>query len=161
MTGSIVAVSALLPQVTRVEVETHGHGLHGQGSGRVCVEREADPAWTFHESGLIRWQPPGTGTTGKELEFTNTLHWQVREECIELAHGRFGRDREVFLLRLIEVRPVENTGDFTGADLLSPEPHHCGNDRYHAALRLQTDGFDLLWRIEGPGKNQLLMHQYR
>ena len=160
----IVAVARRLPQIARLQIEARPlnssrTNWRGQGNATVEARRDADGDLLFHETGRMQLEPArveGNPSTraAQSFVFRNALRWRVDDAGIELAHQRFGADHEVALIRLI-------AGDGDAADLVSAHPHPCGADRYHARLYLVPDGFDLHWQVEGPDKNELLMHRYR
>gem|GEM_PF-3152318 len=129
---------------------SQSHPNAGRGRGRVLARRESEYVITFDETGRFELE------SGPALQFRNALRWTVEPDRIVLAHCRYGAGQPT---RLVEIRPPEDRR--TDADLVSPEPHRCGHDLYHAELRLAPGGFDLLWRIRGPLKNECLVHRYR
>ena len=153
-----------LPQIARLQIEARPgpksrSRWHGEGDATVEATRNAAGDWLFHETGRMRLEPArveGSPSIRKAQSFVfrNALRWRIDDAGIELAHQRFGADREVALIRLI-------AGGGDAADLVSAHPHPCGADRYHARLYIVPDGFDLHWQVEGPDKNELLMHRYR
>lgn len=151
----IVAVARRLPAIARLGLRSRSGpgsrcGWSGHGEAVVRVERDEDGSLVFHETGRF---VPAHG--GAPLGLRNVLRWSVDADRIVLAHRRFGTAAEVRLVELVAVGPGATAG------LVCREPHRCGDDRYFARLRLSGDGFVLLWRITGPGKDETLRHAYR
>jgi len=154
-----------LPQIARLQIEArpaNGSRTNWRGQGNATVEARQDAGgdWLFRETGRMRLvpdpaavKPAGGGT--RVLSFSNVLRWRVADDCIELAHQRFGAANEVALVRLVA------DVDHDAADLVSARAHPCRADLYHARLFLAPDGFDLHWRIQGPEKSESLVHAYR
>jgi len=122
----------------------------GCGRGRVRARRVREDVIRFEESGRFEL---GHGPT---LNFLNALRWTLEPDRIVLAHCR--QDAEVGT-RLVEFRPPPRP--CSDADLTSAAPHPCGQDRYAAVLKLADGGFDLVWQVTGPRKQQRLIHRYR
>lgn len=166
----IVAVADWLPLITRIALRSHSGpdsccGWNGHGEGAVSVERAADGSLIFRESGTFTPAAAPTGSDGAQhrspprLSFGNVLRWSIDNDRIALAHQRFGASAEVALVDLVPAaadRPTDPE-----ADLVSATPHLCGQDGYEARLRLVNSGFDLIWRITGPAKDETLVHAYR
>ena len=160
----IVAVAQRLPGIAQLQIEAcpgspSRTNWRGEGNATVKVERDSGGDWLFHESGLLRLLPDSTAerpaaSGTRTLPLRNVIHWRIGEDSIELGHQRFGADHKVHLVRLVA------EGNRSDADLISADPHTCGKDLYHARLYLQPDGFDLHWRVEGPDKNEMLIHAY-
>jgi len=161
----IVAVAQRLPQIARLEIEArpaNGSRTNWRGQGNATVEARRNDGgdWLFHEAGRMRLSPDpaaatAAGAGNRILTFRNVLRWRLADDCIELAHQRFGAAHEVALVRLVA------DVDHDAADLVSARAHPCRADLYHARLFLAPDGFDLHWRIQGPEKSELLVHAYR
>jgi hypothetical protein len=164
-TQAIEDLGRLLPAVTRVHITARpGPGSsttwRASGRGAVDVYRNADGDWLFQESGRVSLDSGPGDRAERTLSFRNVLRWRVGEDRVELAHQRFGEQNEVRLVQLtVSTKPVgENE---SGADLVSVRPHRCGPDLYHARLHLATRGFELHWRIQGPDKDEALVHAYK
>ena len=122
-------------------------GWNGQGEGIVkCVE-DGDVI-VFHETGT--WQTQ----EGQTLPFKNVFRWTRNqyEASVALEHLRFGPENSVFLFDLAGVSESE---------LQSVQPHKCASDFYTGRLTLHRVGFDLLWQIEGPKKDEHILYNYR
>jgi len=130
---------------------------NGTGVGGVRVEAIGDSALVFHESG--RWTLPG----GRELPFSNVFRWtrclgadargaQGNEPAgLRLEHLRFGPAEPVFLFELTPQTPGQ---------LVSREPHRCGEDLYAGALRWAPDRVELEWRLSGSRKQGTIRYLY-
>ncbi len=150
----ILAVAERLPRIALLSIEARSataSGWAGRGRGRVRVAHAADGGIDFEESG--RFEAENGRAT---LAFRNLLRWTVEPERILLAHRRHGPAGGT---RLVELRP-RRIGP-ARAGLAGVAPHRCGADRYEATLNLAADGFDMAWRVTGPGKNERLIHRYR
>lgn len=144
-----------LPRINALTIEAfparfHEGGGRGRGRGRVRARRESDHVITFDESGRFKLE------RGPTLNFHNALRWTLAPDRIVLAHCRHDAGDGT---RLAELRALPTRS--TDADLASAAPHLCGEDRYTATLRLVDNGFDLVWRIVGTRKNEILAHRYR
>ncbi len=102
----------------------------------------------FFESG--KFQPQGTES---EVAFSNVYRWITATDRIRLLHERHGRDQPVWLFDLVP--------DSASHALTAAHPHICGSDHYTARLELNEEGFDLLWTIQGPRKDEFLHYSYR
>lgn len=150
----ILAVAERLPRIGLVSIEARSasaSGWAGRGRGRVRVAHAADGGIDFQENGRFEAEDGRAA-----LAFRNLLRWTVEPDRILLAHRRHGPAAGT---RLVELRP-QRIGP-AGAGLVGVEPHHCGADRYEATLKLAEDGFDMLWRVTGPRKDERLIHRYR
>ena len=123
-----------------------GTGWRGHGEARIEAVSEADGI-RLHEHG--RFVPAGHG---RAVAFRNVYHWQRTDDRLSLAHERFGRERPV---PLFELAPAAS------GVLACCHAHHCGADRYRARLELMDNGFDLIWHIAGPIKDEHLRYRYR
>jgi len=117
-------------------------GWRGEGHGTVQVEK-SDYEIQFHESGLFR------PSSGKEVNSRNVFRWRKNGTTISLSHNR--RDDPVHLFDLAPVSDIR---------WCSATPHHCGEDVYCGELEIITTGFNLVWQINGPGKNETLCYFY-
>lgn len=120
-------------------------GWHGEGRGDVGVTMPAEDALLFYESGT--WRPDG----GVDLSFRNVFRWTKLGDAIRLEHLRFGPDAPVYLFDLMQ----HEDGIWRSAD-----PHRCKADRYTASLTMQDGAMDLVWRIDGPKKQERIAYRY-
>lgn len=121
-------------------------GWRGHGEAHVEAVCESDGI-RLHEHG--RFMP---ADHDRAVTFRNVYCWQWTGDRLSLAHERFGRERPV---PLFELAPA---GDDA---LMCCSAHHCGADRYRARLELVANGFDLVWHIAGPSKDEHLVYRYR
>ncbi len=158
---AIVAVARRLPAVASVRFQGRSgvgsrRDWNGCGDGEVRVERDADGSVLF--DARLRFRPTGSGRA-TALPLRDLLRWRIGTDRIVLSHLRFGAEAETIVAELVPAA----AGDARAkrGELRSSLPHRCGADLYHARLRPLADGFVLLWRILGPGKNERLRHHYR
>ena len=89
---------------------------------------------------------------GNEVfDLKNQYRWHLfrAEHKIRLEHWR--RGVPVHLLDLVAA----------GVDTLKEEECHlCGMDRYRLEIRLKPVGFDAIWEIKGPKKDEMLYYRY-
>lgn len=102
----------------------------------------------FEESGRFL---PENGRSA--LTFRNSLCWTAHADRIVLSHRRYGPADGT---RLVDLLQAEDS-----FDLVSSRPHRCGDDLYSARLEWRDRGFDLVWRVTGPRKDEELLHRYR
>jgi len=121
-------------------------GWNGAGAGRVAVAEPLPGVLIYEESG--RWRPAG----GQEIAFRNALRWSSANGRLRLEHLRAGPERPLFLIEL---------GPAADGVWRARRPHHCGADRYDAALALEDDCVLLAWTVDGPRKRAWLEHRYR
>ena len=166
----IVAVADWLPLITRLCLHAQSGpasacGWNGHGEGVVSVDRDADGGVIFRESGTFTLAAGSADadsavrSSPKRLSFGNVLRWAIGDNRIALAHQRFGVHAEVALVDLVPA--VVGRPSDADADLVAATPHLCGRDRYHARLSLTEAGFDLIWCITGPTKDETLVYAYR
>ncbi|MBS3822409.1 MAG: hypothetical protein KGY53_00780 [Wenzhouxiangellaceae bacterium] len=152
--AAILAVAERLARIGLLSIEAcsaSASGWAGRGRGRVRVTHAADDAIDFEENGRFEAEDGRAA-----LAFRNLLRWTVEPDRIVLAHRRHGPAAGT---RLVELRP-QRIGP-AEAGLVGIEPHRCGADRYQATLKLAGDGFDMVWRVTGPRKDERLIHRYR
>ena len=116
-------------------------------AGRVKVSMTGSKVITFHEAGL--W----TSLDHQTIDFRNVYQWSLSdlETTIRLTHLRYGTDNPVHLVDFLSI----------GADSMqSLQPHICGTDLYSASLSSVGDRIFLVWRIQGPSKNDTLHCTY-
>lgn len=82
----------------------------------------------------------------------NVYRWDCGEERISLYHERRGPNSAVVLFDLVA------EDDIT---LVNAAVHQCVDDAYSARLTLCEDGFELVWRIVGPRKDENIAYRYR
>lgn len=116
----------------------------GQGQGVVQVTGR-HPVIRFHESGVFRHD------SGRELPFRNVYRFEIGETYLDLHHERRGAEESVFLFTLLPV---------SDRRLESLNPHLCVRDLYSGTLSLDDEGFELLWRVEGPRKDERIRYRY-
>jgi len=142
---------ALLPRLRCMSFAA-SPGTHSQtswrGTGTACIKTHTDGAchW-LEEQGIFTPQQ-----TRQEVSFRNSYCWRRTATGLDLWHERFGMDDSVFLLTLVTAAPGRLQGR---------QPHHCGADVYRAELVFEADGFDLIWRVSGPRKDEHLAYRYR
>lgn len=139
-----------LAALTSVDVEARWLDAEGctsvnRGHGQVTVRRDPEDAVTVLEEG--RWEAVG----GQPLRFRGAYRWRAGGDRISVAHVRQGEDRAVPLLDLVPV------GEGVW---VSETPHLCGEDSYHARLRVASDGLVLKWVVRGPAKAYTLLLRY-
>ena len=84
------------------------------------------------------------------MELKNRYRWTLLPDGVNLSHVR--RQEPVDLVTLVPVSDV----------FLAPrEPHLCGKDCYLLDVELKSSGFDALWRIRGPKKDERIRYCYR
>ena len=118
-------------------------GWAGQGNGQVTLEWHAEDELHFIEQGEF------CADGGVPVAMFNRFIWQRNEQGIRLSHGR--RGERVFLF---ELQPQADGCWRSVAD------HLCINDLYSGQLRPLEQGFELIWRINGPKKDECLVYQY-
>jgi hypothetical protein len=114
----------------------------GDAVGRVDVAVK-NGIIEFHEQCRFRLK------SGGEMDLKNRYRWSLVQEGIELCH--FRRGESVHLVTLIAIE------DET---LIEREGHFCGDDCYRLKIRLMKDGFQALWIITGPKKNETITYRY-
>ncbi|MGB8711894.1 MAG: DUF6314 family protein, partial [Onishia taeanensis] len=122
----------------------------GEGYGSVTVS-EDDQVRCFH----VRFHEEGhfaLAGQSREVAFRNVYRWELEEDRLRLFHERRGREAAVWLFDLIEAED--------GSGLVAAAPHLCGEDRYTARLAVNSDGFALDWRIQGPRKDESIAYRY-
>ncbi|MDK2778483.1 MAG: DUF6314 family protein [Pseudomonadota bacterium] len=118
-------------------------GWQGWGQGQVTVERVSATELHFIEQGSF------TLHNGPAVEMHNRFIWQQSRGGVTLSHGR--RGEPVFLFELIPA------GD---ALWRSAQDHVCIDDLYSGNLTENANGFELIWHIHGPKKNEQLVYRY-
>lgn len=116
-------------------------------AGTVKVSMTGSKVITFHEAGL--W----TSLDHQTSDFRNVYQWSLSdlETTIRLTHLRYGTDNPVHLVDFLSI----------GADSMqSFQPHICGADLYSASLSSAGDRIFLVWKIQGPSKNDTLHCTY-
>lgn len=103
------------------------------------------PVIRFHESGVFHHE------SGRKLPFRNVYRFEIKRAQIDVYHERRGAEDSVFLFTM---HPVSDRR------LESLTPHLCVRDRYSGALTLEDEGFELLWRVEGPRKDERILYRY-
>ena len=162
-TARIVQLTAYLSSISNVTFRSRSGagsrcGWSGEGSGTVTVALHDDGSLTFTENGLFRLDAHPADSdilSPRPMAFHNVFRWHLGEERIALSHERRGPDAAVRLFDLV-IADREQEADF-----VSREAHLCGDDRYRARLTLLDQGFDLVWSIQGPRKNEQLHYHYR
>ena len=84
------------------------------------------------------------------MELKNRYRWTRLVDGVNLSHIR--RQEPVDLVTL---RPIAE------GRLDSRSPHLCGKDCYLLEVDFKPSGFDALWRITGPRKNERILYSYR
>jgi hypothetical protein len=107
--------------------------LRHTGAGQVVVE--SGP-------GRITWREAGRWESGAlaGIRFHNSTSWARDGEAFTVQHLRRGDQQPVLLARL----------EWSGGGWRSVAPHLCGEDRYHAEIRMVDDGLVIEWRVESP-----------
>ncbi|RJS94097.1 DUF6314 family protein [Salinisphaera sp. Q1T1-3] len=121
-------------------------GWRGHGTARVCCRTDGDVQRLIERG---RFLPSGAT---RAFAFHNTYRWAFDETMLRLAHERFGAETPVELVELVADGPDS---------LIARAAHVCGADHYTARLVLVADGFDLIWSIDGPAKQEHLCYHYR
>lgn len=114
-----------------------------EGTGVVQAVLESEEQLLFYEKG--RWS--------EGIDFQNVLSWRldVDKQQIALEHLRRGKENPVFLLNLVP----------GGSNMLvSKEAHICKLDRYEGKLFLEKECLRLVWRVQGPKKQEELETYY-
>lgn len=136
-----------LSLVSHFTTQQQHNGLLTQGSGQVVVSHVSKSVLIFNEHG--RRQIEG----GAYVDFTNVYRWQLLANgVLSLSHLRRGLDHAVHLL------------DFESREegiWQTIHPHYCGNDIYHATLRVQAQHLHLQWCIQGNKKFIVINVFYR
>lgn len=148
---SIIRVRALLPTISHLKFSSRSGNASqcewsGEGYGSVTVS-EDDQVIRFHEEGHF-----ALAGQSREVAFHNVYRWELEEDRLRLFHERRGREAAVWLFDLIESED--------GSGLVAAAPHLCGEDRYTARLEVNTEGFALDWRIQGPRKDEAIAYRY-
>ena len=118
-------------------------GWRGRGNGQVTLEWQGEDELHFIEQGEF------CADGGVSVAMFNRFIWQRTEQGIRLSHGR--RGERVFLF---ELQPQADGYWRSVAD------HLCINDLYSGQLRPLEQGFELIWRINGPKKDECLIYRY-
>ena len=139
---------ARLSSVSRFTFESDGGpasqtGWDGEAVGAVEVI-ERDGVIEYCET--CRYTPKGGG--GMDLK--NRYRWTLLPDGVNLAHIR--RIEPVDLVTLV---PVD------GYTLVERTDHLCGDDCYRLRIELKELGFDAIWTINGPRKNERIYYRYR
>jgi hypothetical protein len=158
-TSRIVQLSRRLANVCRVTFHARSGpgsrcGWSGTGQGQVIAAYDADASLTFTEAGHFQLAPTPERPTPPSVPFRNVFRWRLQEEGLALSHERRGPAAAVWLFDLV-------ADPFRETEFLSRKAHLCGDDRYRARLSLVEQGVDLVWHIQGPGKNERLCYRYR
>lgn len=166
LSHSCIRIWQKLGEVSRLEFTARSlagtTGWNGEGRGKVTVSLENDHNILFIETG--NWNPecgseldPGKADTRKnELAFSNKYRWTLLDppQGISLSHLRYGEQNPVHLVELV--------GDQENKRLLkSATPHICNMDKYTLDMYADGDDLTLIWKIEGPAKNEQLIYRYR
>ena len=118
-------------------------GWDGRAEGIVEISHREGVIEFFEQ---CRFRPD----SGGEMELKNRYRWTLLTDGVNLSHVR--RRKPVDLVTLVPVSDV----------LLRPRnPHLCGKDCYRLDVELKSSGFDALWRITGPRKDERLRYYYR
>lgn len=119
-------------------------GWAGSGNGRVTLEWHGEDELHFIEQGEF------CAAGGVPVAMFNRFIWQRAEQGIRLSHGR--RGEPVFLF---ELQPQSDGLWRSVAD------HVCIDDLYSGQLRRLAQGFELIWWIKGPKKDECLTYWYQ
>jgi len=132
-------------------------GWNGTGHGQVAVSRENGHTLLFTETG--KWHPRvdsgKAAPRNPALDFSNIYRWTLHDppRGISLSHLRYGRQNPVHLAEL--VGDPENR-----CHMKSATPHLCNLDQYTLDLYADDECLTLLWKIQGPAKNEQLTCRY-
>ncbi|MFC0267975.1 DUF6314 family protein [Kushneria aurantia] len=116
----------------------------GRGYGEVQIKDDGTSV-RFHEQGTFQH------ASGREMPFRNVYRFDIAERRLSLYHERFGATRAVFLFDMAPM--AEDRFE-------SLAPHLCVRDLYSGALHIDGTGFDLIWSIEGPRKQERIHYRY-
>lgn len=145
--------------VRRVVLDVSGTGrwdgeMKGR-SGTVATGRaEGAVEWLNGHPDEITWREHGHWVDGPlaGTRFSSAYAWQRHPDgTLSIAHTRFGIDRPVALVDLIETRP----GVWRSA-----RPHLCAEDRYAAELVTDARVATLTWTVTGPTTDYILSARY-
>jgi len=104
---------------------------------------------------VLDWEEAGTweSKSGPPVSFRNRLRWTLHldENALGLSHLRQGIDHPAWLCEFVPITDVA---------LRAREPHRCGDDTYSAQLLVEPSSLVVQWRVEGPRKNQSIIHRY-
>lgn len=115
---------------------------HGHGEGRVIPEQQQDTIH-FVEQGWFQL------AHGARVDTVNRFIWQRSAHGMHLSHGR--RGEPVYLFELLP------QADGTWR---SEQQHVCIEDHYWGTLRMTEAGFEFVWYIRGPKKEENLIYHY-
>jgi hypothetical protein len=102
----------------------------------------------------ITWRERGEWTAGPlaGTRFSSGYSWTRRPDGIlSISHARFGIDRPVALVDLVEAAP----GTWRSAC-----PHLCGEDEYAAELVIAGPVVVVTWTVTGPTTDYVLSAHY-
>ena len=134
----------------RVEATDLGNGRAADpmlGTAAVTITRRGPASLDWEESGT--WE----SKSGRPVSFQNRLRWtlDLAENSLGLSHLRQGIDHPAWLCEFVPV---------TDGAMRAREPHRCGDDTYSAELLVEPTSLVVQWRVEGPRKDQRLVHRY-
>lgn len=122
-------------------------GWDGSATGSVEVDLDPEGQWIhFYERCDFR-----LSETGAVFDLKNQYRWTRVEsgQRIRLDHWR--RGVPVHLLEL-EAKNERKLGEV--------EAHLCVADTYKLSIELREDGFNAVWKISGPKKDETLSYEY-
>lgn len=123
-------------------------GWEGSATGSVKVEQDPAGQWIhFHERCDFT-----LSETGAVFDLKNQYRWTRMKsgKRIRLEHRRRG----------VPVHLLDLEAKDEGM-LQEVEAHLCVADLYKLSIELKEGGFDAVWKISGPKKDEVLSYQYR
>ena len=149
--------------VRRVVIDVAG-GVEGadkaDGAGRAGDaakaggRAEGTVEWVNGRPHEVTWREHGHWTEGPftGTRFSSAYAWQRRPDgTLSISHTRFGVDRPVALVDLVETGP--------GA-WRSVAPHLCAEDQYAAELAIEDRVVLVTWTVTGPTTDYVLRARY-
>ncbi|MGH7589807.1 MAG: DUF6314 family protein [Gemmatimonadales bacterium] len=129
-------------------------GTEGQSDAVAMGRAEGTVEWVNGRPDEITWREHGRWTDGPltGTRFSSAYAWRRRVDGgVSISHTRFGVDRPVALVDLVETEP----GSWRSA-----QPHRCAEDRYSAELAVEDRIVMVTWTVTGPTTDYVLSARY-
>ena len=140
--------------VRRVVIDVSDGGAQGRNDAAMTGRADGTVEWLNGRPHEVTWREHGRWTEGPlaGTRFSSAYAWHRRPDgALSISHTRFGVDRPVALVDLIEAAP----GMWRSA-----RPHLCGEDEYAAELVIAGPVVAVTWTVTGPSTDYVLIAHY-
>lgn len=140
--------------VRRVVLDVSDGGTQGRSDAATTGRAEGSVEWLNGRPHEVTWREHGRWTEGPltGTRFSSAYAWHRKPDgTLSISHTRFGVDRPVALVDLVETGP--------GA-WRSAAPHLCAEDQYAAEMALEERVIVVTWTVTGPTTDYVLRARY-